>query len=460
MRRTNQNGALALSLFVSSALSGACGGKPGAAAPGSEVAAGGEATGGGGTGGSGQAGAAGGTAAGGKQTAKPSNVWGSTEADTGRPLPPRKELSGSAKSSFDDGTRAAASGNTAAARSAFEAAVKADANAYQAQYALGVLADREGKESAAIDYYRRALRAQPDDAASARGIVVIYLRQGAPDKALAFIKPLAEQWERSTALQAVYADTLTQMGKVDDAILAARKALRRDERYVPAMLSLAKANQRAGKVELADSILDQAIAIDTNNAELHYLKGKRLLEDQRLAEALAEFRKSVELDPDDAEARMELGLRLLAGANYSEALSQFQAVERLAPKMVEVQLALGDAYRSTRQWDKAKVAFDKALRAKSDLPQAHFNLALMYMTAGAEFPGMDLLVALAKAKEEFGTYRSQMGSRLTRDDPSVAYLDDIDKSVAREQKRLEREKKAAERAARGTAPAAPAGGTK
>jgi tetratricopeptide (TPR) repeat protein len=233
------------------------------------------------------------------------------------------------------------------------------------------------------------------------------------------------------------------------------------------MLSLVKANQRAGKVELADSILDQALAVDTNVAELHYLKGKRLLEDQRLSDALAEFRKAVELDPDFAEARMELGVRLLSGANYQEALSQFQAVERLAPRLVEVQLALGDAYRSTRQWNQAKTALDKALRARgNNLPEAHFQLALLYMTAGAEFPGPDLLTSLAKAKEEFGTYRSQMGGRLSRDDPSSGYLDDIEKAVAREQKRLEREKKAAERAARGAAapaPAsapAPAGGTK
>src|SRR6185436_13198320 len=90
------------------------------------------------------------------------------------------------------------------------------------------------------------------------------------------------------------------------------------------------------------------------------------------------------------------------------------------------------------------------------------ELALMYMGAGDQYPGMDLLTALAKAKEEFGTYRSMMGSRLGRNDPSVAYLDDIDKAVAREQKRLEREKKQAEKAAaRGartegaTTPAAP-----
>ncbi len=377
----------------------------------------------------------------------PSSPWGSAETDSGRALPVRKPLTGAALSSYQEGVKAARAGNATAAKNAFEASVKANDSAYQSLYALGVMYDREGKESQAIDYYRRALRVQADYEDAARGIVAIYVRQGQPDKAVSFMQPLAEQWERNLLLQAYYADLLVQVRRYDDAILVARKALRRDERHVPSMLSLIRANMAAGKVELADSILEQALAIDSKNAELHYYKGKRLLDEQRLAEALTEFRAAVAADPDFAEARMELGLRLLAGANYTEALEQFQVVERLSPKLVEVQLALGDAYRSTGQWEKAKTAFDKALRMQANLPQAHYNLALMYLSAGADFPGLDLLGALAKAKDEFGSYRSKMGSKLTRDDPSTSYLDDIEKAVAREQKRIEREKKAAEREA-------------
>ena len=186
-------GALALSLLLVGAATG-CGKKGDTTTPEGQAAAGGEAQ-------PGQPGAAPGTPAAAGATAAAANKpspWGSTEAETGRPLPARKPLAGNAKQSYDDGVKAAQAGNNAAARSAFEAAVKEDSGAFQALYALGVLSDREGKESQAIDYYRRALRAQADDAASARGIVVIYLRQGQPDKALSFIRPLAEQWERST----------------------------------------------------------------------------------------------------------------------------------------------------------------------------------------------------------------------------------------------------------------------
>ncbi len=397
--------------------------------------------------------------------AAPANPFGSPDSEKGTPLPVRKPIAGSAKGDYDDGLQKAKQGDLVGARAEFDSAVKSDPNAFLPLHALGVISDREGKESQAIDYYRRALRVQPDYEESAAGVVAIYLRQGNSDKALQFMQPLAQQWERNLYLQAYYADLLTALNRPADAITTARAALRRDERFVPGMISLIRANLKSGKVELADSIIEQALGIDEKNAELHFIKGQRLVTDQRLGDALTEFRRAVELDPDYAEARMELALRLLAGANYDEALQQLQAVSKLTPKLVEVQLALGDAYRSKGQWENAKAAFDQALRMRSDLPQAHFNLALMYMTVannasaagatgpGTGYPGLDILTTYSKAKDEFAQYRTQMGSKITRDDPSSGYLDDIDKSIAREQKRLEREKKAAERAARTGAPA-------
>ncbi len=451
MRKTTQRHVVLLSACLVSASLGACGKSDSEKAAEAAASAGGEQT------------AAGGAAApattgqGGQQVSAQPSPFGSPDAEKGTPLPPRKPMAGDAKSRYDDGLKAARNGDLAAARSAFEAAANADPNSYEALHAIGVINDREGKEAQAIDFYRRALRVQPDYEESAKGIATIYVRQGQGDRALSFMQPLAQQWERNLLLQAYYADLLVQLNRTEEAIKAARAALRRDERFVPAMLSLVRANLKAGKVELADSILEQALQVNDKNAQLHFFKGKRLVDEQKLGDALTEFRRAVELDPDFAEARMELALRLLAGANYDEALQQLQAVEKLTPRLVEVQLALGDAYRSTRQWEKAKASFDRALRMRNDLPQVHYNLALMYMTAGAEYPGMDAISSLNKAKEEFAHYRTKMGARLTRDDPSVGFLDDIEKSIAREQNRIEREKKAAARGARteAAAPAAP-----
>jgi tetratricopeptide (TPR) repeat protein len=251
---------------------------------------------------------------------------------------------------------------------------------------------------------------------------------------------------------------------------AARAALRRDERFVPAMIAIIKASIARGRTELANAVLDQALAVNADDAELHYLRGKLYLEeDGRLRDALREFRRAVELRGDYVEARMALGMQLLIGANYDEALAHFQAASRLAPTLVEVQLALGDAYRANKQWENAKNVFTRVLRMRPNTPEAHYNMALMYMTAGGEFPGLDQLQALRKAQEEFTAYRNAVGPRIERDvgEQLDAYLEDIGRQIEREQRRIEREKagaaREAERAARaggdaGAAATAPDGG--
>lgn len=378
--------------------------------------------------------------------------WGRPEGESGEPLPPRQPVSGSARDSYRRGVEAGQRGDTATARRAFEEALRADPNAFRAAYNLGVLADREGNADQALTHYRQSLRIQPDYERAAEGIVTIHVRRGQAAEAVAFMEPLARRWVRNLHIQAVYGEALVHANRAQDAINAARAALRRDERFVPAMIVLVKANLQLGRTELAESILDQALAIDANNAELHYLKGQRQQANNQLAQALQSYRRAVELRPDFADARMALALHLLAGANYAEAVQQFETVARLVADVPEVHLGLGNAYRSTKQWEKAKSHLERVVAVAPRSPEAHYGLALLYMEGGAEIPGMDLLTALQRAQQELRAYREIMGPRLARDDQSTEYLEAITRQIEREQTRIERDaaraRRDAERAAR------------
>lgn len=381
------------------------------------------------------------------------NPWGAPDAESGRPLPPRRPMSSSARSPYEDAVRAAESGNDEQAKTLFERALSADSNNYKAAYNLGVLADRAGRENDALQFYRRALRVQADYERAAEGIVRIHLRRGNASEALSFIEPLARRWERNLHLQALYSNVLIENTRLEDAVEAARSALRRDERFVPAMTSIVKASLKQGRRELARDVLDQALAVTDADAELHYLNGVMLRdEDGRMREAMAAFTKAVERRPDYVEARMALGIQLLGGANYDQALQHFERVAALAPSLAAAHLNLGDAYRATKQWQRAKQSFDRALRIESQLPEAHFNMGLMYMAAGGDFPGLDIVAAIQKAIDELRLYREQMGARLPRTDPSEGYLADLDRMMEREKRRIEREetrrRRDAERAAR------------
>jgi tetratricopeptide (TPR) repeat protein len=391
--------------------------------------------------------------------------WGMTRAEQCKP-PPRKTIQASAQAAIRQGVQAGRSGDAPAARAAFQQAIGADPNAYEAHHNLGVLADRAGQPSQALEHYRQALRAQPDYERAARGVVAIHLRRGDANEARRFADALASQFPTNLELQALFAETLVRAGRHDDAYRVARKALECDERFVPAMIALVKASLELGRKELAESVLDQALQIYEHNAELHFLKGEMLREeDGRLRDALDRYRRALKLRPAYLEARIAYGIQLLSGGNYPEALAQLQAAAALAPTMVAVHLNLGDAYRATQQWDKARQSFEKALSMEPKLPQAHFNMALMYLTALGDYPGLSELDALRKARQELLTYRNLMGPRLPKDDPSASYLADIDRQIERTERRLEREAAAkqrdAERAARQQAEgaAAPEGAT-
>ncbi len=365
--------------------------------------------------------------------------WGATQAEQCRhPAPPAVEQK--AQRDIDAGVEAAASGDPAKAEERFQSALERDANAYAAHYNLGVLADRRGDEKSALRHYRRALDVLADYAPAARGIATISLRRNRAQDAVAVVEPIANRYRTNLDIQALYAELLVEVRRYDEAWMAARRALKCDERFVPALIALTKVSRAQGRDELADSILDQALEVDPNRAELHYLDGERLkTEPGRLREALAAYEKAVELRPDYAEARMALGIQMLAGGNYQDALAHFQAAAALVPTLPAVHVNLGDAYRATEQWAESQKAYRQALALEDRLPEAHYGLGLLFLTAGGEFPGLDELTAYEKAVDEFKTYRAQMGARLSKDDQSEEYLRDLDRMIQRTRRRLERE---------------------
>jgi len=376
------------------------------------------------------------------------SIWGAPDAESGKPLPKRKPMKSGAQSSHKQALADSDKPQQKAASAGFQKALSADPKAYEAAFNLGVMADRAGQEKRALQYYKRALSIQPDYEKAVQGVVRVHVRNGSPDQAVSFVQPIAQKWERNLYLQAVLSEALTEADRVDEAEKAARKALRRDERFVPAMVALARASLKRGRNELAESILKQALVIDGDSPEIHFLQGLALRESGRLAPAMKEFRKAVELRPDYAEAHMALGRQYMVGGNYGQAQKEFEAVVRLAPMMVAAHLNLGDAYRANKHWDAAKRELDKTLRMDPELAAAHFNLGLMYMVAKSDFPKLDNMGALKRAILEFNNYRQKMGPKLKKDDPSSAYMVDLERSVEREEKRIARDKKRAEREAR------------
>jgi tetratricopeptide (TPR) repeat protein len=244
-------------------------------------------------------------------------------------------------------------------------------------------------------------------------------------------------------------------GRYEDAIRQSKLALGRDERYVPAMLVLAKAYYYEKKYELSTSIIDIAKSIDANNAECYNLLGFiALTHDDRIS-ATAAFRKATELNPQYGNAWDNLAAQYLFSKNYDGALQAAEKATELLPSFDKAWLNLGSAYRGKQQYADALAAYKKALQINSGYADAYFNLGILYLDA-KQMPNTDTVTKFNTAINYFDQYKTKAGYRLTKDDPADGYIAEARTGADREKKRLERLQKQQQRGEPKPAPGAAA----
>ncbi len=244
-------------------------------------------------------------------------------------------------------------------------------------------------------------------------------------------------------------DTLAAEGylkrqRYEDAIRQAKLALGRDERYVPAMVVLAKAYYYQRKYELATSIIDIAKSIDPNNAECFNLLGFiALTRDDRIS-ATAAFKKATELDPRYGNAWDNLAAQYLYAKNYDGALEAAQKATQILPQFPKAWNNLGSAYRGKQQYAEAESAYKRATQLDPNYANAYFDLGILYLDA-KQMPNTDLVTKLNTAINYLNKYKQLAGYRLTRDDPSDTYIAEARTGIEREQKRILRMQKQQQR---------------
>ena len=251
------------------------------------------------------------------------------------------------------------------------------------------------------------------------------------------------------------AENFLKRQRYEDAIRQAKLALGRDERYVPAMIVLAKAYYYERKYELATSIIDMAKSIDANNAECYNLLGFiALTHDDRIS-ATAAFKKATELDPRYGNAWDNLAAQYLNGKNYDGALEAAKKATELLPSFPTAWNNLGSAYRGKQQYAEAESAYKRATQLNPSYANAYFDLGILYLDA-KEMPGTDLVTKLNTAINYLNKYKQLAGYRLTKDDPADTYIAEARTGIEREQKRILRMQKQQQRGEPKPAPGAPA----
>jgi len=292
------------------------------------------------------------------------------------------------------------------ARSALQAALKADAKARRAHYYLGMIALAEGKSLEALATAEKELREElqlaPGDPLASDQLGLVLLDSARPQEAQPFLESSVRAEARSLSL--------SHLGRCQLAL----------DRPAEAAASLRRALQLAPEQGVGDRDL----------GTIHFHLGqalRRLGEDalarEHLGEAQRLAREDVDAAGDSPQRRRELRQRASAAAaracfnlgvleaqsgkpaveRYTRAASRFEQAASLDPEFPQVSASLGVAWFNARQFERATAPLSRALAASPG------DLGLQRMLATAWLD----------------TQHYEEAARLLKDDPGVATLPEV-----------------------------------
>jgi tetratricopeptide (TPR) repeat protein len=243
------------------------------------------------------------------------------------------------------------------------------------------------------------------------------------------------------------ADQAFRAGRYEAAVTAAKAALTKNERYTPAMLIMAKAYYKLGKYEWTKKLWEMMQANGASDAErcdVYQMLAFLEVDQKNTPGAIELFKKAADAGPDNAVIWNNLGAQYLIAKNYRDATPVLEKATQLQPGFAKAYLNLGSAYRGDKQYDKAEAAYKRSLQIFPNYADAVFNLGILYLDAD-KMPNGDTIAKLNTAISYLQKYKQMMGATLPSGDPTDSYLAEAQDKIVKEQKRIERQKKADER---------------
>jgi len=267
--------------------------------------------------------------------------------------------------------------NYPALEAKFQAAVAEDPKLAEADYNLGVLAERQGKKDDAISHYQTALKKKPTLKEAAENLAVIAQNEGRIPEAVRAYESILAAYPEDGNARARLAEIYRMNGDHDRAMDMARQALIREPKSLPAHKVMMLSYLERKQISMARLVALRAMKIDDNDPELYHTVGLILLAENEPAKALLQFKRAIEVRPDYLPSRVMLAKTALQQENYPGAEEHLRKILQANGKNAEAHLDLGIAYKGQGQLDKALQEYDLAEQLNPELAAIYLNRGII-----------------------------------------------------------------------------------
>jgi tetratricopeptide (TPR) repeat protein len=165
-----------------------------------------------------------------------------------------------------------------------------------------------------------------------------------------------------------------QAGRLQAAEQIYRQILAVEPNHADAWHLLGVVAHQVGKQDLAVQYIQRAIALEGSSAAFHNNLGGIHYALRRFPEAVACYRRAVELKPDHAEGHYNLGNALKDLGKPDEAIACYRRALERKPDYAEAHNNLGNLLKDQGQLDEAVACYRRTVELKPGDAQAHNNL--------------------------------------------------------------------------------------
>ena len=287
---------------------------------------------------------------------------------------------------------------------------------------LGIALDGQGQDAEALDAYDQALTLNPDATGAYRGIGTILKRGGKMEEAISAYEKAAALGGSALDYSAL-AGLYQQMGQIAQGTAAAEKALRAEPENADALLRAALLQREAGNWPAAETLLQQAAALNRDDPFPHFWLGQIAYQQCRLSVAAQALKQAVALTPTPL-FRSALAAVYLAQGRDDEAHTILTDLRAAPTGDAEVHTAAARLLVKRNQLDEALAEYQMAVEAAIPgsltaalLPYELGSLQLLLgqvLPARSEFQrALELLPDLAPAQAGLGDAALWQGERET-----------------------------------------------
>ena len=317
---------------------------------------------------------------------------------------------GDASNLFAEALKAYEAGDLDTARKGFEQVVAKEPQTLNAQFNLGVIAEKQGRPADARAAYEKVLFLDPAHTPSVMNLGLMHRHAGQLEEAIAlYTKALQTPGhEHDEPVLNGLAATYRLAGKLDEAEATGRRVLARSKDNPEAYKTLALVAYDRGQYRLAELLIVNARKVAEKDPAISNTLGMIYLKMDDRPRALAQFQKAVSLDDTFAAGHLNLGALALSYRDYAGAERSFAKALSLDPEGVDGQLYLAYALDGQKGLDPKKgmaagEAFEKVLARRSDQPEAVCGAGWAY---AVDRSGFEKAIAFLDRCKELGATSS------------------------------------------------------